>query len=80
MNVSENVRNGECHFFPNEGGIKSFLCKKYWYFTKLLGGWYSFEIVKMWLKVDVSKSIYDGECNFFEIKEWCKVSCVKIFC
>ena len=31
-------------------------------------------------KLDVSKSICDGECKtFFEIREVCKVSCVKIF-
>ena len=34
----------------------------------------------MQLKGDVSKSICDGEHKFFfEIKEVCKVSCIKIF-
>ena len=29
--------------------------------------------------MDVSKSICDGECNFFKIKEVGKMSCVKTF-
>ena len=50
---------------------------------KLQGGWYLFEILHCLFtvrikKVDFSKIVCDEACNlFFEMKEKCKVSCVR---
>ena len=33
----------------------------------------------LWFKVDVSVNFWDGEHQFFEMKETCILSCVKMF-
>ena len=43
-NVSKSVCNGERKFFFEMKEEYKNLVEKYWYFAKLLGGWYLFEI------------------------------------
>ena len=77
-------------YFRNKGWIWSVLCKNidvmlnsksvaiYMKYSTYHPLW---KLVKMWWKLDVSKRFCDGKHKFlFEIKEGCKVPCVKVFC